>query len=166
MEGIDQSGFEQIFDSWYDPIRNFIYYKTGDAKVAEDIAQDTFLKIWEKRNDIKMETIKQLLFTIANNLFLNRLDHQKVLLRFISTCQDDKTSASPDFELEMKEFDQRLQKTLSDLDEKKRAVFLMNRIDGYTYVQIAEILGITVKAVEKRMSKALFFLRNRIDMNI
>ena len=64
----------------------------------------------------------------------------------------------------MKEFDLRLQNALALLDEKKRSVFLMNRIDELTYNQIAENLGITVKAVEKRMEKALAFLRKKMDM--
>jgi len=166
MQGINQAEFDTIFNTWYDPIRNFIYYKTGDVQAAQDIAQETFLKIWEKRSNIKVETIRNLLFTIANNLFLNRLDHQKVSFRFASNYQRNKMAEAPDFELEMKEFDQRLQKALADLDEKKRTVFLMNRIDEFTYHEIADNLGVSVKAIEKRMEKALAFLRKRIEMNI
>lgn len=166
MQGINQTEFDKIFNTWYDPIRNFVYYKTGDNQVAEDIAQDTFLKIWEKRSEIKLETVKYLLYTIATNLFLNRLDKQKVNFKFINNFQRNKTAEAPDFELEMKEFDQRLQKALADLDDKKRTVFLMNRIDEFTYNEIAENLGLSVKAVEKRMEKALSFLRKRIEMNV
>jgi RNA polymerase sigma-70 factor (ECF subfamily) len=75
-------------------------------------------------------------------------------------------SDAPDFELEMQQFDRQLQDALAKLDEKKRSVFLMNRIDDLTYNQIAENLGLTVKAVEKRMEKALAFLRKKIDKNI
>jgi RNA polymerase sigma-70 factor (family 1) len=166
MSGINQAEFDQIFNNWYGPIRNFIYYKTGDVNTAQDIAQDTFLRLWEKRNEIKLETVKYLLFTIANNMFLNRLEHQKVRLKFASNFKGNTMSESPDFELEMKEFDQRLQNALAGLDDKKRTVFLMNRIDGITYNQIAENLGLTVKAVEKRMEKALAFLRKKIEVHI
>jgi RNA polymerase sigma-70 factor (family 1) len=166
MRGINQAEFDQIFNSWYTPIRNFIYYKTGDVQTAEDLAQDTFLKVWEKRTDIKPETVKQLLYTIANNLFLNKLEHQKVRFKFADSLPENSTSSAPDFELEMKEFDQRLQNALNELDEKKRTVFLMSRIDEFTYNQIADSLGITSKAVEKRMEKALAFLRKKIDMHI
>ena len=166
MRGINQTEFDQIFNSWYNPIRNFIYYKTGDVQIAEDLAQDTFLKIWERKNDIKPETVKSLLYTIANNLFLNRLEHEKVAFKFVGSLNQNFTSAAPDFELEMKEFDERLQKALADLDEKDRTTFLMNRIDDLTYTQIADILEISVKGVEKRMTKALAFLRKRIDKHI
>jgi RNA polymerase sigma-70 factor (family 1) len=134
--------------------------------VAEDIVQDTFLKVWEKRSDIRKETVKALLYTIANNLFLNRIEHQKVSFKFENTAPRNIYTEAPDYELEMKEFDEKLQKALGDLDEKKRTVFLMNRIDEMTYNQIAEDLGLSVKAVEKRMEKAIAFLKERIDMKI
>jgi RNA polymerase sigma-70 factor (ECF subfamily) len=166
MAGINQIEFDQIFGKWYDPIRNFLYYKTGDVQIAEDLAQDVFLRLWEKRDDVKLETVKSLLYTIANNLFLNSVSHQKVVLNFASNFIAEGSAESPDFELEMKEFDNRLQKAISSLDEKQRTVFLMNRIDGLTYNQIAEAIGLTVKAVEKRMEKALATLRKQIDNKI
>lgn len=165
MLGINQAEFDVIFRRWYNPVRNFLYYKTGDVQAAQDIAQETFLKIWEKRETIKTETVKQLLFTIANNLFLNKLEHQKVAFNFSNNVRQNIITEAADYNLEMKEFDQKLQKALADLDDKKRTVFLMNRIDEFTYNEIAENLGLSVKAVEKRMEKALSFLRKRMEMN-
>lgn len=166
MAGINQIEFDQIFLDWYYPVRNFIYYKTGDMQEAEDITQDTFLKIWEKKDSIKKETVRPLLYTIANNLFLNKIEHSKVNLKFISETTDQGFSSSPDFEMELKEFDSRLQAAISELDEKNRTVFLMNRIDELTYSDIAKNLDLSVKAVEKRMSKALSFLRTKLEVKI
>jgi len=166
MSGISSIEFESVFDKWYIPIRNFLYYKTGDIQAAEDLTQDVFLKIWEKRESIKPDTAKQLLYTIANNLFINRLDHQKVALKFADNYKPEFNTERPDFMLELKEFDSKLQAALSMLDDKKRTVFLMNRIEKFTYNQIAENLGISVKAVEKRMEKALRFLKEKIEVNI
>ena len=166
MAGINQIEFDQIFEEWYNPVRNFIYYKTGDLQIAEDITQDAFLKIWEKRESIKIQTVKSLLYKIANNMFLNRQEHKKVLFKFINDYQINEFSTAPDYELEMKEFDKRLQLTLAGLDEKNRIVFLMNRIDDLTYNEIAQNLGLSVKAVEKRMGKALSFLKEKLDVKI
>jgi RNA polymerase sigma-70 factor (ECF subfamily) len=166
MAGINQIEFDQIYMDWYYPVRNFIYYKTGDMQVAEDIVQDTFLKVWEKRETIKIETVKSLLYKIAGNLFLNRIEHEKVSFKFITENTGNAYFNSPDFELEMKEFDRRLQHSLADLDEKNRIVFLMNRIDDQTYSQIAESLGLSVKAVEKRMGKAIAFLKEKLNVRI
>lgn len=166
MSGINETDFENIFTQWYEPVRNFVYYKSGDIQVAEDIVQDVFLKIWEKKESIRMETAKSLLYTIANNLFINKMEHRKVTLKFMPPDPADAKVAGPDFEIEMNEFDHRLQSALAALDEKQRTVFLMNRIDGFTYAQIAEVLELSVKAIEKRMEKALAFLREKIDMRI
>jgi len=168
MAGINQIEFDQIFMDWYYPVRNFIYYKTGEMQTAEDIVQETFLKVWERRDMINIQTVRPLLYKIANNLFLNRLEHEKVSLKFITEYHRSQYSysAAPDFELEMRDFDKRLQDSLSELDEKNRTVFLMNRIDDLTYTQIAQNLGLSVKAVEKRMRKALAFLKGKLNVKI
>lgn len=166
MAGINQVEFDQIFRDWYFPVRNSVYYKTGDMQEAEDITQETFLKIWERKDTINIQTVGPLLFKISRNLFLNSVEHSKVTLKFKTDYQAIHHSDSPDFELEMKEFDQRLKESLAELDEKHRTVFLMNRIDDLTYSQIAENLGISVKAIEKRMSKAMAFLKDRINAKI
>jgi RNA polymerase sigma-70 factor (family 1) len=166
MAGINQIEFDQIFMEWYNPLRNSMYYKTGDMQAAEDLVQDTFLKIWEKKETINPETVKSLIYKIANNLFLNRIEHEKVSFRFVTEYSRNDLSNAPDFELEMKDFDRKLQNSLGELDEKSRSVFLMNRIDELTYARIAENLGLSVKAVEKRMSKAIAFLKDRLDVKI
>jgi RNA polymerase sigma-70 factor (ECF subfamily) len=97
---------------------------------------------------------------------LNRLDHQKVLLKFTSDFSDTEYSQAPDFDMEMKEFDEKLKRSLSELDEKNRVVFLLNRIDDLTYKEIAQNLGLSQKAVEKRMGKAIAFLKGKLDVKI
>jgi RNA polymerase sigma-70 factor (ECF subfamily) len=166
MTGINQFEFDQIFMDWYCLVRNSVYYKTGDMQEAEDITQETFLKIWERRDTVNIKTIGPLLYKISRNLFLNRTEHRKVTLKFIADHQEKEYSDSPDFLLEMNDFDRRLQASLSELDEKSRTVFLMNRIDDMTYSQIAFNLGLSVKAIEKRMSKALAFLKERLNIKI
>lgn len=158
--------FEHIFQSYYEAIRNYIYYKSGNIEEAEDITQEAFLKIWEKRETIVMSTVKSLLYTISGNIFLNRWQHRNVELQFALRQDPAGTSSSPEFELEMKEFNKKLQHALSALTEKNRTVFLMNRIDRMTYQDIASSLDISVKAVEKRMNKALKFLREFLEVKI
>lgn len=158
--------FLSVFDQWYEPVRNFSYYKTGDSKLAEDIAQDTFVKLWEKRSEVRIRTVKPLLFTIASNQIKNLAEHGKVVLNFAVNFRLNASSPSPEFELELKEFNERLQSAINGLDKKNREVFLMNRIDGYTYVEMAEILGLSVKAIEKRMKNALGKLKKEIEYKI
>ena len=166
VAGIDRIQFEHIFQSHYEAIRNYIYYKSGSIDEAEDIAQEAFLKIWEKRETIIQTTVKSLLYTIAGNIFLNRWQHRNVELQFALQYGSEGTSSSPEYDLEMKEFDEKLQNALSALTEKNRTVFLMNRIDRMTYQDIANSLDISVKAVEKRMNKALTYLSETLEVKI
>jgi RNA polymerase sigma-70 factor (family 1) len=152
---IDTNEFRSIFDQYYEMIRNFLYYKTGDIKVAEDIAQDAFLKMWEKREEIQQNTIKNLLYTISGNLAINHLKHQTIVYDFARRMVIHPSSESPQYVMEEKEFKEKLERVISGLPENNRIVFLMNRIDRLTYNEIAERLGLSVKAVEKRMKKAL-----------
>lgn len=166
MPLLEKSEFVELFNEMYQPIKNYVYYKTGDMNVAEDVVQDAFIKIWEKRNEIRQQTIKSLLYTIANNLCKNRFEHQQVVYEFANNYKHEHNNSSPEFELELKEFNNKLQHAIGKLKEKNRTVFLMNRIDGLTYKQIAEHLEISVKAIEKRMKIALSELKETIEYKI
>jgi RNA polymerase sigma-70 factor (family 1) len=159
---LEKDEFNQIFDCYYDSIKNFLYYKSGNLKISEDLSQEVFIIFWEKHANIRTETIKSLLYTIAKNLFLNHYKHQKVELRFRKEYVPSHYAESPDFLMEFEEFDTIVQKAISQLSEKQRDVLLMNRIDNLSFVEISERLGISVSAVEKRMKLALASLKKVI----
>src|SRR5690606_8915279 len=102
------------------------------------------------------------LYTVCNNTFLNEIAHQKVVLKYAEKTFPDINEQSPQYILEEKEFDTRLQNAIANLTEAQRTAFLLNRIDGKKYWEIAEILGISIKAVEKRIGLALSALRKEI----
>ena len=167
MPGIEINEFTELFNQLYQPVRNFVYYKTGDRDVADDISQDTFSKIWEKRETIRIETVRKLAYTIASNLCKNRFEHQRVVLEFAGNKYISGGNAeSPEFEMELKEFNDKLKSAINRLNEKNRTVFLMNRIDGLTYGEIAENLNLSEKAIEKRMKNALDELKKTIKYEI
>lgn len=163
---MDKEAFKGIFDQYYDLIRNFLYYKLGDIDQAQDIAQEVFIKAWNKREDIDLSTVKSLLYTIANNLAINHFQSAKKKYEFQLDNQEESSSETPEYKMEEKEFADKLNEVLGELPENQRVVFLMNRIDDLTYSQIAERLKIGVKAVEKRMHGALKFLREHIKQKI
>jgi len=173
LESIDETSdvfslneFRQLFDQYFKQVKNFIYYKLGDVDAAEDIAQECFVKVWENREKVKPESAKSYLYTIANNLTINQLKRQKVILKFLGRRSKLEHNKNPQFGMELEEFSQHLQDAVTSLSEKQRIVFLMNRIDSLTYAEIANRLGISVKAVEKRMTGALMSLRETISYKI
>ena len=133
--------------------------------LAEDLTQDSFIKLWENCKKVGLEKAKSYLFTIANNLFINKVKHQKIVFQFANKSKPKSDHSDPLFLLEKNEFKLRLEKAIADLPEGQRVVFLMNRIDKKKYREIAVDLNISVKAVEKRMHGALVALR-QIHKNV
>ena len=157
--------FKEYFDTYFDSIKNFIYYKTGDIDIAEDLSQDVFLKLWENMSNLKHQTVKAYIYTIASNIYKNHYNRKKVEYNF-QVNFSDLNSESPEFIMETNEFNKQLQKSIEKIPEKSRIVFLMNRIDQLTYSEIAERLDLSVKAVEKRMKIALGILKKNTDHKI
>lgn len=143
---------------------NYIFYKCGNTDLSNDIVQEAFIKIWKNCAKVIPNKAKSFLFTIATNLFLNEYAKSTVIINYKNTPKKDYTNESPEFLLEEKEFEAKLQKAISNLSEPQRIAFLMNRIDGKKYREIAELLGISIKTVEKRIHNALVNLRKEIDV--
>ncbi|HMC01228.1 MAG TPA: RNA polymerase sigma-70 factor [Flavobacteriaceae bacterium] len=162
----EDNTYKNLFDLHSKPLRNFIYYKCGDIQQAEDIVQDAFIKLWDNCSKIVFEKAKSFLYTVARNNFLNEVAHKKIVLQHQASYKNDRTNESPEFLLEEKQFMEKLKTVIADLPEKQREVFLLSRIDKKKYAEIAEMLDISVKAVEKRMSQALVILREKIGSNI
>ncbi len=160
MPVLDKKGFKQLFDSHFQTLRNYIYYRCGDAELATDIAQDVFMRIWEKRNNV-FETIQMgLLVKMANDMLVSNYRRVKTGQKFRDAIRKiNLETVTPEERLIFKELNGRYERALNDLNENERVVFLMNRVDGLKYAEIADQIGISIKAVEKRMSKALTFLR-------
>jgi RNA polymerase sigma-70 factor (ECF subfamily) len=125
------------------------------------------MKLWDKRSTIKPESIKSLLYIIASNNLKSHFRHQKVVFDFAnSNAKEELVQESADTNIRQEELQQKLQRTLTEMPEKCREVFLMNRMDNLVYSEIAERLGLSIKAIEKRMHEALLFIRERIDYKI
>ncbi|RZJ74222.1 MAG: RNA polymerase sigma factor [Flavobacterium sp.] len=156
--------FSNFFRSNIKSLRNYLFYKFGNEEQAHDVAQEAFIKLWENCGKVAPDKAKSFVYTVANNTTLNQIAHQKVVLEYSKgNVPSGSTSESPEFLMEEEQFKVKLQKAIASLTEAQRTTFLLHRIDGKKYSEIAEILGISVKAVEKRMHNALLELRKEIE---
>lgn len=144
-------------------IRNYVFYRSGDTEVATDIAQETFLKIWEKQHLVHPESVKGLLYKIAGDLFVSYYRREKRSFHFFNSFILEEAGQTPEDILAFEQLKGDYQKAMEKLPEKQRTVFLMSRFENMKYTEIAEALGIGVKAVEKRMSLALNHLRTFLN---
>jgi RNA polymerase sigma-70 factor (ECF subfamily) len=157
---VTKERFRILFDVFFDDIRRYLYYRSGDEVLSTDLAQDTFLRIWEKRLDLKPGKEKALLYKIAGDLFVSQIRRDRRLKGIKSKLDFELTEETPEDKMNYKELIDRYERALMKLPERQRIVFLMSRMEDLSYLEIAERLSLSVKAVEKRMSLALAHLRN------
>ncbi|MGY0391898.1 RNA polymerase sigma factor [Bizionia sp. KMM 8389] len=155
--------FSKLFKQHAKNLHDFLYYKYGSYLSPQDHVQEAFIKLWKNCKDIIPSKAKSYVFTVANNLILNAIAHHKVVLKFQQTKPKSTTTINPQFLLEEQEYLKKLENALNNLTEAQRVAFLLNRIEGKKHKEIASILGISTKAVEKRIYGALKQLRKEIE---
>lgn len=155
--------FDNLYRSLYSSLQNFIFFKSGDKAKAHDIIQDAFVKLWENCKKVPPAKAKSFLYTVANNMFLNSAAHQKVIFTYKNNTASRIDEQSPQYILEEKEFEDRLSNAIENLTEIQRTAFLLSRVEGKKYKEIAIILGISEKAAGKRIHDALEALRQSIE---
>ncbi|WP_298144544.1 sigma-70 family RNA polymerase sigma factor [Flavobacterium sp.] len=156
----EEAVFKSVFELNFKAVRNFLAYRYKNSESADDMAQNAFVILWENCGSIKPVQAKQFLFTTAIRLSLNVIKHNKVVSNFeLQSRPKNANSESPEFLLEEAELKKQLEKAISALPEKQREVFIMSRFEDLTYNEIATVLGVSVKAVEKRMHLALQSIR-------
>jgi RNA polymerase sigma-70 factor (ECF subfamily) len=157
--------FKNIFNTHFDPVRNYVYYRSGDKELANDVAQETFIRCWEKLSSKteKIENIKGFLFKIAGDIFITVYRKKQIAMKYQIVINHEEFFQSPEEEMTYKEMLANYENALINLPEKQRTVFLLNRMDGLKYHEIALHLGLSIKAVEKRMKFALQSLRKAMN---
>jgi len=162
----EEKNYNELFHKHYESVTRYIYYKCGDLQEAEDIVQNVFIKLWRLCDTVTFSKAKSYIYTACNNFFLNVVAHKKVVLKHQKQTSPSIDNESPDFLIEIEEFRVELKNAINKLSEKEREVFLLSRIEKKTYKEIAEITGLTVKAIERRMSLALKALRENLGKHI
>jgi len=165
LKASERDSFKAIVNYFHAGIFNFLVFKVNDRAIAEDLLQDTFVRLWESRKTLDHNrSIKSYLFTIANNLALNHIRHENIVWRFKENPSLDRALPETPFEkLTLKELETCIQKTIDKMSDKVRMVFLMCKVEGLSYKEIAERLGLSVATVESHMVKALRMIRADLE---
>jgi len=156
--------FKICFEQSFDEIRNFIAYRCGDPELATDIAQEVFIKVWEKNFEYHPHKTKGLLYKMAKELWISKyrkLESDKKYKLSLDLRPAD-TNDTED-QLFYQELKTKYENALIHLSEKRRDVFLMSRMESMTYQEISDRLNISIKTVEKRMNLALQELRKILN---
>lgn len=167
-----EKGFRALFEAHFEDIRRYLFFRSGDAELSTDVAQETFLRVWEKKLDLKPGSDVALLYKMAGNFLTShyrrerteRRVHTEMQLELRVEMQPELQGDDPEHDIHYKELRDRYKKALMKLPEKQRVVFMMSRMEQFSYREISERLDISVKAVEKRMNRALNYLRTELEV--
>ena len=163
MYMLNKDDFKDVYDVHFDAVRSYVFYRCGDMEMASDVAQDVFMKIWEKRLVLNGNVIKPLIYKMASDCYISHYRKEKCRMNFEqSMITTGHTECSPEDEMTFNELATTYAKTLEQMPERQRIIFLMNREDRMKYAEIADSLQISVKAVEKHISAALRLLRTKL----
>lgn len=156
------SAFETIFKTHHAHCLAFALQYTGDRYEAEEVVQQVFLHIWEKRESIEISgSAKSYLFTAIRNASVSRWRKQSVEASREAAFGQLQPVVT-DAVLPGKELEASLQKALQKLPERCREVFLLSRQQQMKYAEIAAVMGIAIKTVENQMGKALKILHTEL----
>ena len=132
--------FASIFNKYSKDLHDFLFYKFGDRLHPKDKVQEAFVKLWQNCAKVTPDKAKSFVFTTANNLMLNEVAHQKVVLKHRQSKPKMHTNENPEFLMQEQEYSRKLQDALSKLTEAQRVAFLMNRVEGKRFKEIANLL--------------------------
>ena len=159
--------FEGIFRLYYSPLCLYAAGITGNRDVAEEIVQELFYVFWKEKEKLQVfRSIKSYLYGAVRNQALQHCEHLEVRNRHRETVlagNPDGKPSDPQDQLEYKELETLIDKTLKKLPERRLRIFRMHRFEGKKYAEIASILSLSVKTVEAEMTKALQTLRKEIE---
>jgi RNA polymerase sigma-70 factor (ECF subfamily) len=159
----DESAFDAVFRTHYASLVKMAASIVGETGVAEEIAQEVMLELWRRRATLVVEhTWRAYLLRATRNRALNEVRHRKIVEREQALIVDSPSAPSVEEELSTRDLQRAIEGALASLSEKSREVFEMSRMQGLRYAEIASVLDISVKTVEKRMGAALAELREKL----
>jgi len=161
----NESAYEMIFRTFYQPLCRYAYSFLEDKEEAEEVVQSAFITVWEKRKSIDIQTsLKSYLYRMVRNGCLNVIKHEKVKQQHVAheMAVSEVSYESVSQKVYASELESKITEALKALPEQCRLVFQLSRFEELKYQEIADQLQISVKTVENHMGKALRIMREQL----
>ena len=142
--------FEDLYETWADPVYRFALRLSGDPALAEDIVAETFLRVWTASERVRIDTVRAYLFAIARNLFLHGLRRRQ---RHVPLDDAPELSVrQPD--AEARERAEQVSAAIRALAEPDRSALLLRVEEELSYDEVAQVLGISPEAARVKVHRA------------
>lgn len=158
----DRGAFTQLYTSHINNVYNYIYLFTKSREETEELLQEVFVGLWEKREKLAaVDSFKSYLYRAAKNRLITNVRHMQIKCRVLSEIKrsTDDSGHSTEFDVTYKEYLQVLQRAVAQLPPKRKQIFRLNTENGLSHDEIAEQLHITKSVVKNQLYKAYEFVR-------
>ncbi|MBC8344543.1 MAG: RNA polymerase sigma factor [Bacteroidetes bacterium] len=149
--------YNESVDNYSDNIYRFILKNIKDEDKAKDIVQETFIKLWNKVEEVSGEKVKSYLFTTAYRTMIDMIRRDKRIVDFDQIDQGEMIHSKQ--YTDVKEI---LNSAIDKLPEIQKSVILLRDYEGYSYQDIAEITGLNDSQVKVYIYRARVFLKNKL----
>ncbi|MFH2141453.1 MAG: RNA polymerase sigma-70 factor [Bacteroidota bacterium] len=158
--------FEELFRANYSNLCAYANKYINDIADSEEIVQDVFFKLWNKRENLEItSSIQSYLYRSVRNSSLNILKHINIREEYKEHHKREISYEESNFDEEilLTELEKKIAETIEKLPPERRKIFILSRYDGLKYREIAEMLNISVKTVENQMGKAIKYMRENLS---
>lgn len=162
----DYQAFSCIFTAYYPDLVMFACKFIHEINTAEEIVQDTFVKLWEEHESIKVNnSLKSYLLRTVQNKCIDWFRHRKIIQKHKESVRlfSSQLTYDTDSYLLHSELQEQIDYALEKLPEEISEAFRMNRYQGLKYHEIADLLGVSVRTIEVRIGRALHLIRNHLS---
>lgn len=162
----NQEVYKTLFMEYFPKVKYFVAHLVKSDALAEDLAQDIFIKIWIHRENLSdVQSFKAYVYRMAKNTVLNLFKHNMVESKYKEhVYQQEQHQFSIEEELYAKEIELLVELTVSNMPDKRRTVYEMSRVEGLKNEEIADQLNLSKKTVENHLNSALKEIRKTISL--
>lgn len=162
----DRNALKVLFNKYYEPLVRYAIFHLNDIASSEEVVQDIFIYLWEKRDSLRIETsLESYLYRSIRNRCLNYLKSKTFRVYKLSETADVLTNnhAYEGSNIETEELEKLLAQAIGNIPEKSAMIFNYSRNQGLTHPEIASKLNISVKTVEYHIGSALKSIKKHLE---
>ncbi len=160
------AALEQLYTKYRKALRQYFLKRVGNAAEADDLTHDLLVRVAQRIEREPIDNPEAFLFTAAANLLRDRGRHQQIVNRYLAEAPahaENFEALSPERVLVSKQSLDRLLQALKELDPRARDVFILHRLEGMKYADIARLFGLSVSSIEKDIMRALVHLAKHAE---